>query len=117
VDCGGLGKDSGDLDGEGDRGGGSTGGSSTTVVVCEGVWLREEMCVMVGETARWESVRMAANSSHRMYRWGRELLEREIWDTVEEQRGEDESQHVRGVATAGAEDKTVGGDRLSMLSP
>lgn len=35
--------------GEEDRGGASAGGSSTTVVLCEGVWLREDRWVRVGE--------------------------------------------------------------------
>jgi hypothetical protein len=40
----------GDLGGLESRGGASTGGSSTTVVVCEGVWLRDEAWVTVGDT-------------------------------------------------------------------
>jgi hypothetical protein len=48
--------------GEGDLGGlegsvgTSTGGSSTTVVLCEGVWLLDEACVTVGDTATSKSV-------------------------------------------------------------
>jgi hypothetical protein len=34
-----------------DRSGASTGGSSTAVVLCEGVWLRVEAWVTVGEAA------------------------------------------------------------------
>jgi hypothetical protein len=46
----------GDLGGGEARGGASTGGSSTTVVLCEGVWLRDETCVTVGEAAASKSV-------------------------------------------------------------
>lgn len=46
----------GDLGGEEGTGGASTGGSSTTVVVCEGVWLLEDTWVTVGEAAASRSV-------------------------------------------------------------
>jgi hypothetical protein len=46
----------GDLGGGVGKGGASTGGSSTTVVLCEGVWLRDETCVTVGEAAAGKSV-------------------------------------------------------------
>jgi hypothetical protein len=46
----------GDLGGVEGSGGASTGGSSTTVVLCEGVWLRDETCVTVGDTAASKSV-------------------------------------------------------------
>jgi hypothetical protein len=40
----------------GSGGGASAGGSSATVVLCEGVWLRDEWCVTVGDTAATQSV-------------------------------------------------------------
>lgn len=46
----------GDLGGEEGASGASTGGSSTTVVLCEGVWLLDETCVTVGDTATIQSV-------------------------------------------------------------
>jgi hypothetical protein len=46
----------GDLGGEEGATGASTGGSSTTVVLCEGVWLLDETCVTVGDTATIQSV-------------------------------------------------------------
>lgn len=46
----------GDLGGLEGREGASTGGSSTTVVLCEGVWLLDETCVTVGDTAANKSV-------------------------------------------------------------
>jgi hypothetical protein len=56
----------GDLGGGGeDRSGASTGGSSTAVVLCEGVWLRDEAWVTVGETAA--KVSSAATSSYRAH--------------------------------------------------
>jgi hypothetical protein len=61
----------GDLGGEEDRGGASTGGvgSSTAVVcagLCEGVWLLDETWVTVGETAAGESVRLPAHRTERI---------------------------------------------------
>jgi len=51
--CGGMeeSEGEGDLGGLEDRSGASTDGSSTAVVLCEGVWLRDEAWVTVGETA------------------------------------------------------------------
>jgi hypothetical protein len=54
--CWGWARGEGDLGGGERRGGASTGGSSTTVVLCEGVWLRDETCVTVGEAAASKSV-------------------------------------------------------------
>jgi len=61
----------GDLGGEEDRGGASTGGfgSSTAVVcagLCEGVWLLDETWVTAGETAGGESVRLPAHRTERI---------------------------------------------------
>jgi hypothetical protein len=61
----------GDLGGVEDRSGASTGGSSTAVVVvvvvvaCEGVWLRDEAWVTVGDRAA--KVSSAATSSYRAH--------------------------------------------------
>jgi hypothetical protein len=46
----------GDLGGEAGTDGASAGGSSTTVVLCEGVWLLDETCVTVGDPAVSKSV-------------------------------------------------------------
>jgi hypothetical protein len=60
----------GDLGGLKERIGASIGGSSAAVVLCEGVWLRDERWVMVGDTARGrvsQSVLAGASSSYRAH--------------------------------------------------
>jgi hypothetical protein len=54
--CGVEERGEGDLGGLEGSGGASTGGSSTAVVLCEGVWLLDENCVTVGDTAASKSV-------------------------------------------------------------
>ena len=69
VDGGGLEEGEGDLGGDEDRGGASTGGSSTTDVLCEGVWLLEDTWVTVGDTAVGR-VSTGASASYRAHRCG-----------------------------------------------
>jgi hypothetical protein len=52
----------GSRDALGDRGGGSIGGSSTAVVVCEGVWLLEETWA-IGDTGGVEEETCAAGEA------------------------------------------------------
>ena len=69
----------GDLGGLEDRGGASAGGSSAGEVWYEGVWLLDETCVTVGDTATSKvSVNSPASSSYMdraAHRCSRQLLD------------------------------------------